>query len=262
MLRYYVYRHIRKDKNEPFYIGIGTKRKTNWLCYTSEFERAFSKRNRNPMWNSIAKKTDYTVEIIFETSDYEIAKLKEVEFISLYRKKVDGGTLSNFTNGGDGTNGVKRTQSEKDHLSKINKGKTISTETREKLRIINLGKKHTPETIEKMKQRKGIPLTDAQKLHLSKINKGRKHTEATLEKLKLMDISHLYTEEGIRKSAEGRRGKYSGDKCWNSKLTSTIVFDIKYNFIPLLSDIEIGKLYGVSSRTINKIRKNETWKDV
>lgn len=25
--KYYLYRHIRNDKNEPFYIGVGTKSK-------------------------------------------------------------------------------------------------------------------------------------------------------------------------------------------------------------------------------------------
>lgn len=33
--KHYLYRHIRLDKNEPFYIGIGTK-----IVKTSEYRRA------------------------------------------------------------------------------------------------------------------------------------------------------------------------------------------------------------------------------
>lgn len=37
----YLYRHIRLDKNEPFYIGIGSNKAR---CYT--------KKTRNKHWNS------------------------------------------------------------------------------------------------------------------------------------------------------------------------------------------------------------------
>ena len=62
----YVYRHIRLDKNIPFYIGIG-----------KEEQRAYSKSNRNPYWKKITNKTDYVVEILFNDISYELAKEKE-----------------------------------------------------------------------------------------------------------------------------------------------------------------------------------------
>lgn len=40
--KYYLYRHIRLDKNEPFYIGIGTKNKHKYPYF-----RAKSKAERN-----------------------------------------------------------------------------------------------------------------------------------------------------------------------------------------------------------------------
>ena len=82
-----VYRHIRKDKNEPFYIGIG---------HTEE--RAYKKSQRNNMWHKITAKTDYEVEILFENVSWEFAKEKEIELISLYgRKDIRTGTLCNLT---------------------------------------------------------------------------------------------------------------------------------------------------------------------
>lgn len=100
--QYYVYRHIRLDKNEVFYIGIGTK-KLKKLSYKSLYSRAFDKTSRNFLWKRITEKTKYKVEIIFEDSDRFFIKQKEQEFISLYGRKLSGkGTLCNLTIGGDG----------------------------------------------------------------------------------------------------------------------------------------------------------------
>ena len=74
----YVYRHIRVDKNVPFYIGIG-----------KEEQRAYSKANRNPYWEKITNKTDYVVEILFNDISYRLAKEKEKEFIALYKRTCD-----------------------------------------------------------------------------------------------------------------------------------------------------------------------------
>jgi hypothetical protein len=94
----YVYRHIRLDKNEPFYIGIGI---------TKNHSRAFSKKSRNKLWKTIANKSRYEVEVIFDDLSWEDACIKEKEFIALYgRIDNKNGILSNMTDGGDGTNGV------------------------------------------------------------------------------------------------------------------------------------------------------------
>ena len=90
-----LYRHIRKDKNEPFYIGIGKK------------ARAYAHSERNNLWHKIVNKTDYEVEILFSDLSYEEAFEKEREFIALYgRKNNNTGTLSNMTDGGEGSPGV------------------------------------------------------------------------------------------------------------------------------------------------------------
>lgn len=45
MKKFYVYQHIREDKNEIFYIGIGTKSKQDLKCNT--YSRAYSKHIDN-----------------------------------------------------------------------------------------------------------------------------------------------------------------------------------------------------------------------
>jgi len=90
----YVYRHIRLDKNEPFYIGI-SKRKRR--CNDGVGS------NRNIIWKRIVNKTEYEVEIIMDDLSWEDAKKKEIEFIQLYgRIDLGTGILSNMTNGGEG----------------------------------------------------------------------------------------------------------------------------------------------------------------
>jgi hypothetical protein len=110
---HYLYRHIRLDKNEPFYIGIGTKTNVKFKTFTSEYRRAFSKQRKDSkIWNIIINKTNYEIEILFESEDYNFIKEKEIEFISLYgRINNNTGTLSNMTDGGDGSLGKVYAQS-------------------------------------------------------------------------------------------------------------------------------------------------------
>ena len=105
---YYLYRHIRLDKNEPFYIGIGTK--NNSACsFKTEYARAFCTHQRNKYWYNVVTNSEYKVEIIFEHYNQDIIKQKEKEFIKLYgRKDLKKGGLVNLTNGGDGWTGVKK----------------------------------------------------------------------------------------------------------------------------------------------------------
>ena len=124
----YLYRHIRLDKNEPFYIGIGI---------TKNYSRAYSKKSRNKLWKTIANKSGYEVEVIFDDLSWEEACEKEKEFITLYgRIDTKTGILSNMTNGGDGTIGIniwnkgkKLSQTHIDNLSKSHKGNKLTKES-------------------------------------------------------------------------------------------------------------------------------------
>lgn len=100
--KYYLYQHVRVDKNEIFYIGIGTK-------YNNEkrYKRAHDKRNRNIFWKRITAKTEWKVEILLESDNHDFILQKEVEFIKFYgRKNLGKGTLANLTDGGEGNTGV------------------------------------------------------------------------------------------------------------------------------------------------------------
>ena len=142
----YVYRHIRLDKNEPFYIGVGNDK------YKS---RSRNKTRRNDIWKSIASKTDYEVEILIDDLSYNQALEKEKEFIALYgRINLRNGTLANLTDGGDGTIGVKRTEEYKEKVRKTLTGKKLSETHRKNISNGCKGRRHTEDSIEKMRIKK------------------------------------------------------------------------------------------------------------
>jgi len=102
---YFIYRYIRLDTNQPFYIGMGTKKEYTSQGYPlyserSIYLRAYSK-DRNMMCLNIMKKAGYDIEIIYESNDRAHVEEKEKEFISLYGVVSNGtGTLVNLTMGG------------------------------------------------------------------------------------------------------------------------------------------------------------------
>ena len=156
----YVYRHIRLDKNVPFYIGIGSD---------LQYKRAFEKSRRSIFWNKIINKTLYSVEILFDNITNEFAKEKEKEFIKIYgRIDKKTGVLCNLTDGGDGINGYIFTKEHKEKLSISAKKRILSESQKEKLRGCRIGKKFTAEQKLKLKDaRKGIKLSDEHKLLIS-----------------------------------------------------------------------------------------------
>lgn len=122
--KHYLYRHIRLDTQQPFYIGIGHKSKGNKISHQSTYYRAYNHHNRNKHWRSIVDKFGYEVEILLESDDYEFIKQKEIEFIALYgRRDIKTGILVNLTDGGDGSVGFKHTQETLDLLKVINASK-------------------------------------------------------------------------------------------------------------------------------------------
>ena len=204
----YLYRHIRLDKNEPFYIGIAT-----------HLKRAYDKSSRkNKIWKSIIAKTDYRVEILFDDLTREQALEKEIEFISFYgRIDLKTGTLANYTNGGEELNGL------------WNKGRKASEETKAKLRE---AAKHKPpmskETKEKLsKSKMGHIVTEETRAKLSLINKGKK-TKPWSEEQKVKN-------KNFWKSQINKVAQYDLDmnliKIWDNRIIASEELGIKKDHI-------------------------------
>lgn len=135
-MAFYIYRHIRPDTNEVFYIGKGfANNKSHSIRYKE-------KKGRNRWWNSVVAKNGgiFHTEIIYWCLTENEANAKEREFIAIYgRRDLGNGTLVNLTDGGDGSAGI-----------------IMSDETRRKLSVLwtgenhpNFGKKLSQETCDK-----------------------------------------------------------------------------------------------------------------
>ena len=178
----YVYRHIRLDTNQVFYIGIGSDDK-------GKFQRAYTKQSRNTHWNNIVKTTSYEVEIMLDDLTWEEACTKEIEFIKLYgRRNINEGTLVNLTDGGStGTIGMIHSKETRNAMSNTKKGKPSgikqSKETIEK-RIGSLrGKPRSEEVKQKIKEsKKNISKETRQKL--SDFQKGVPKSEQSKQRLR------------------------------------------------------------------------------
>lgn len=135
---YFIYRHIRLDTNQVFYIGIGTVISDNLTRMTGDTFRARHRRafervkSRSKHWKAVASKTEILVEVMMHSDSVEFVKEKEIEFISLYRP-----TLCNQTNGGDGVEGFSHTKDAKEKISNSFKGRKLS---QNHLRKINVAK--------------------------------------------------------------------------------------------------------------------------
>lgn len=132
----YVYRHIRKDLNQPFYIGVSDKNDT-------KYKRAFEKHmnRRPPDWYKIIELSEYEIEILMENISVEKAHEKEQEFIKIYgRLDLGTGTLINRTDGGLGCiNGITK-ETRKKMAAKL-KGREQPAWQREILSTAAKGKK-------------------------------------------------------------------------------------------------------------------------
>jgi len=217
-----LYRHIRKDLNVPFYVGIG-----------KNLNRAYSKSHRNNHWLSIVQKTEYDVHIILDEIDYEFAKEKEKEFIDLYKRKVDGGTLCNITKGGDGVLGIVHSDEARKKMGEPNKGKTISEWHRKRISEFHTGKIVSEETKEKVSEK-----MSGEKNHRYGVNAS----EETKNKM----------------SASARKGEDNH----SSKLIASDILEIRRLSSEGMSQRKIATKFNVTKGTISNILKGLTWKHV
>lgn len=129
---FYIYRHIRPDTNEVFYIGKGLESSS----------RSHQRSGRNKYWHNVVNKNNgqYDVEIMMSGLSEQEALDKEAEFIKLYGRRCDGGTLCNLSLGGEGILGHKHSDETKEKMSKSAKGIIPSLETKIKISESKKGK--------------------------------------------------------------------------------------------------------------------------
>lgn len=179
--KYYLYRHIRLDNNQVFYIGIGKKCKTGRKF---KYKRAYDFTQRSKFWKRIYNKSrkNIKVEFLLESNDKNFIKLKEIEFVTLYgRRNLGLGNLVNLTPGGDYPSENLFSEKRKQVLRELKKGTRPSDKCLEKSRESHIIKVYQYD-LEGNFVREFESLTEAAKscnsvtTNISKCCKGNFHT--------------------------------------------------------------------------------------
>lgn len=139
---YKIYLH-RDQNNQIFYVG----------CTKSKYRpyEKYSESRRSIEWLNHCN-NQFTVEIVAEGLTQDEAYQMEIELISKFKRKIDGGILVNKSTGGkSGTNGIipwnkgiiNETISGKNHPMY---GKTHTDEAKKKMSEAQKGRKHSTES--------------------------------------------------------------------------------------------------------------------
>lgn len=181
----YVYLHRRKTDNSIFYVGCGTKKRTEGIV------------SRSKRWKEVVEEHGFIVEIVFESEIIEEAFEYETELIIYYGLESNGGILCNrnvtYKKNCDHSDEVKR------KISDANKGRILSDEHKLKLSKVHTGRKHTEETKTKMRSKKH---TEESKQKIREASIGRKRSEKT--KKKMMKPKSEETKQKIRNAQKGK----------------------------------------------------------
>ena len=190
-VKIYVLKH--PDTLEIRYVGktIGSLNKRLCNHIANAKGNKHNKHLSNWILNILNDKKRPIIELI-EECDNSVWEEREKYWISQYSN------LINLTKGGDGCIGF-----------------THSPETINKLKLVNLGRKHTEEFKEAMSKRlKGVPLSKEHIAKIVKSNTGRKASEETRKKL---SESH----KGIVQSEESKKKRSEAIRMWWAKRKSS-----------------------------------------
>lgn len=208
----YVYRHIRKDKNEVFYIGIGSD---------SDYYRAHKFSERNEIWNRIKNKCEVLVEILYDNLDWKTACDIEKKLIKQYgRINNNTGILSNMTDGGEGTLNKIISEDTRYSLGKGNRGKKRTEESKKRQSDSTKGVKKPEGHGDKIRQfRIGKKMSEESKLKISKNSKGRSSWNKGLK----------FSEESKLKMSLSKKNKKISAENPKSKMVLNTVTGIYYD---------------------------------
>ncbi|MEI7509880.1 MAG: GIY-YIG nuclease family protein [Flavobacterium sp.] len=243
-MKTFIYSLSHPETGEVKYIGKANNPKTRYREHLFD-----KKKTRKVNWIRSLKKVGLIPELIIvdavSSFDWDFW---EKHYISLYRSW--GFNLTNHTDGGGGCS-----------------SRTISDETRFKMRMAQLGKKHLPETKAKISAiHLGVKLSEEHKQKLSLSSKGRIRTKEHSAKIGAKHKGKVLSEETkelIRQKLKGRKqDPLIAKKRALTKSKPLLQFDKDWNFLrEFASSKDANLFYNKNSHNLSDYfkGKKKTW---
>jgi hypothetical protein len=192
---YYIYFHINPTTKEIFYVGQGLH-----LGKQDKFYRAYDFKRRSEFWKNIYSK--YGVSVFIAETNIEESKIDDLEIFyikQIGRRNLGLGPLVNLNDGGQGVRNciVSEATREKMRQSQLgnrngagNKGRICTEEEKKKNSEWHLGKTVSEETKEKLRKPKTLETKNRIKNSMKGKNKGKPWSQARIDAQKLRKQNH------------------------------------------------------------------------
>lgn len=192
----YVYMLIDSRNNKPFYVGKGNGDRCNFHVK----EAVYYKKRKSLKLNKIRSILNDGHEVVVVKVEDNVSDEMAMDFecLLISEMRSHGFELTNMTDGGDGALGYRHSESHKEYISALQKGKVISESHKLKMRKpksdegrANIAKARKETTYRPSEETK-LKTSLALKGRVSPM-KGRKQTEEAKQKMSLL-------RKGIKKS--------------------------------------------------------------
>lgn len=193
MTQFYVYQLRIEGEEQPFYVGKGRGRRMFHHCHPKDLEKALTYKARK-INKALSEGKKVFPEVIEENLLEEDALILEAYYIAAYGRTVNGGILTNATDGGEGVSGYKASAETKRKLSKASKGRKVSDDTKAKT----------------SKRFKNIPLSEHHRKKLADAKTGKPGNRRRFSEADILHIILLHFE-GVLNKTIGRIMGYTGD---------------------------------------------------
>lgn len=222
-----VYKISSKAKPHRYYIGSSVCIRRRWAGHLHDLRQ--NKHHSPKLQHHYNKYGEGDLEFtVIETCDRCNLIVQEQFFIDTYNPWFN--VLPNAFS----CLGMKHSDEAKAKISESNRRRSVSEETKNKIRDAHIGKRLADETKIKMSAiRKGRKFSDEHKAKISESLSGRRVSEETREKLKMARKNRVITEETKRRLSESHKGErnyFYGKK--HSEKTKEKLRDAWHNATP------------------------------
>lgn len=187
------YVYIYYQNTIPIYVGRGKGNRMYQHLIPSRIKARESILFYNKLNKMLKNNETPIVKVLRNNLTLEESKLVEEIVIQMIgRRDLNNGTLCNLTNGGEGHKGYIKSEELKNRISQWSKGKKLSKEHVEKLKIANTGKKASKETKLKISlATKGISKKPFSEEHINNMKESMKKRCSNPEYLKKLGLRYI-----------------------------------------------------------------------